>query len=244
MAMRTVQDRIAIITGASRGIGKAIALRLAREGATLCLVGRDRKALGETANAAGRYGVKAITYELDLLDDHGIARFAGYVQTGLGGVDILIHSAGLYGSGELASTSVEDLDLLYKTNVRAPLLLTQSLLEIIKKTTGQIVFINSTLGLQTRVTVGQFASTQHALKAMTDTLREELNPYGVRVLNIFAGRTATPRMAEIFRMEARTYCPELLVQPEDIAAVVTHTVQLPNTAEVTNISIRPLQKSY
>jgi NADP-dependent 3-hydroxy acid dehydrogenase YdfG len=242
--MKPLSSQVAVITGASQGIGQAIALELASHGTTLCLLGRNQNTLQETADKAGRYPGKAYSYELDLLDDGGIARFAGYVQDTLGGVDILVHSSGSYGRGELASTPIESLDLLYKANVRGPLLLTQTLLGMIKKTSGQIVFINSTLGLQTRRAMGHFASTQHAMKTSIDTLREEVNPYGVRVVSIFAGRTATPRMAGIYRVEGKSYRPELLLQPDDIAAVVANTVQLPNTAEVTDIRMRPLLKSY
>jgi NADP-dependent 3-hydroxy acid dehydrogenase YdfG len=67
---------------------------------------------------------------------------------------------------------------------------------------------------------------------------------GIRVLSVYPGRTATPRIAELFEKEARTYQPDLLMQPEDIAEMVTHSLRLPRTAEVTDIRIRPMQKSY
>jgi NADP-dependent 3-hydroxy acid dehydrogenase YdfG len=109
---------------------------------------------------------------------------------------------------------------------------------------GQIVFINSSVGLKAVGGVSQFAATQHSLKAIADSLRDEVNPDGIRVLNVFPGRTATPRQESIFQREGRTYHPELLLQPEDIAAVVVNSLTLPRTAEVTEISIRPLKKSY
>jgi NADP-dependent 3-hydroxy acid dehydrogenase YdfG len=241
---RPLSDQTAIITGASRGIGKAIALDLATHGVTLCLLGRNRRTLQETAHAAARFQAKALIYELDLMDDEGITRFAEYASNRFGGVDILVHSAGSYSRGALADTRIDDFDSLYKANVRGPYLLSQALLEMLKKRSGQIVFINSTLGLRAKSAVGPFASTQHALRALADALREEVNPYGVRVASIFAGRTATPRIAAVFEMEGKSYRPELLLQPEDIANVVTHTLQLPGTAEVTDIHIRPLMKSY
>jgi len=75
-------------------------------------------------------------------------------------------------------------------------------------------------------------------------LREEVNSDGIRVLSVYPGRTATPRVAKLFEKEGRAYQPDLLVQPEDIAEMVTHSLRLPRTAEVTDISIRPMQKSY
>ena len=73
---------------------------------------------------------------------------------------------------------------------------------------------------------------------------KEVNADGIRVLSIFPGRTATPRMEKLFAKEGRAYKPELLLQPEDVAEMVTHALRLPRTAEVTDISIRPMQKSY
>jgi NADP-dependent 3-hydroxy acid dehydrogenase YdfG len=79
---------------------------------------------------------------------------------------------------------------------------------------------------------------------MADSLRDEVNADGIRVLSVYPGRTATPRMAALFEKEGKTYRPELLMQPGDIASMVAHTLALPRTAEVTDISIRPMLKSY
>src|SRR5262249_6488743 len=77
-----------------------------------------------------------------------------------------------------------------------------------------------------------------------DSLREEVNAAGVRVLSLFLGRTASPMQASVHEMERRKYNPELLMQPEDAAAVVINALTLPRTAEVTEVSKRPLVKSY
>jgi NADP-dependent 3-hydroxy acid dehydrogenase YdfG len=115
---------------------------------------------------------------------------------------------------------------------------------MLKKQKGQIAFINSTQGLQAQARVGQFAATQHALKALADSLRDEVNSDGVRVFSVYPGRTATPRMEAIFTREGRAYKPELLLQPEDIAEVVINALMMPLTAEMTNGTIRPRVKSY
>jgi NADP-dependent 3-hydroxy acid dehydrogenase YdfG len=109
---------------------------------------------------------------------------------------------------------------------------------------GQIVFVNSSQGLNARAHSSQFAATQHAMKAIADTLREELNADGVRVLSLFPGRTATERMEKMYRQLNTPYDPGLLLQPADIASVIVHALRLPRTAEVTNISVRPFVKSY
>ena len=82
------------------------------------------------------------------------------------------------------------------------------------------------------------------MKALAEGLREEVNPSGVRVLSLFLGRTATPMQAWTYEQEGREYRPELLMQPADVASVVLNALLLPRTAEVTEIRMRPLVKSY
>jgi NADP-dependent 3-hydroxy acid dehydrogenase YdfG len=79
---------------------------------------------------------------------------------------------------------------------------------------------------------------------MTDALRSEVNDYGIRVLSVYPGRVATPRMEAMYKKDGKEYKPELLLQPKDLASVVLSVVVLPRTAEVTDISIRPALKSY
>jgi len=99
------------------------------------------------------------------------------------------------------------------------------------------------MGVHARANVGQYAATKHALKAVADSLRDEVNPDGVRVLSIFAVRTASAMQETIHRLENKVYDSQLFLQPEDIASVVVNALTLPRTAEVTDIYIRPLVKS-
>jgi NADP-dependent 3-hydroxy acid dehydrogenase YdfG len=89
----------------------------------------------------------------------------------------------------------------------------------------------------------QYDATKHALKAIADSLRAEVNSYGVRVLSVYPGRTATDMQARIHKAEDRSYRPELLLQPADVASVILNALLVPRTAEVTDIHIRPLMKT-
>ena len=242
--MEPLKDQLAVVTGASRGIGRAIALDLARHGARLCLVGRNRQALESVSGMIGSAVPSVYTVEADLTRDDDIRKLHDVLERNELRVDILIHSAGAYARGNIDEAPVADFDELYRVNVRGPYLLTQILLPALKSQRGQIVFVNSTQGQQAAANVGQYAATQHALRAIADSLRQEVNQDGVRVLSIFCGRTATPRMEKIYAMEQRPYRPEVLLQPDDVAEVVVNALCLPRTAEVTNISVRPLIKSY
>jgi NADP-dependent 3-hydroxy acid dehydrogenase YdfG len=146
----------------------------------------------------------------------------------------LIHSAGACSRGDHVDAPIGDLDALYASNVRAPCALIQELLPVLRAGGGDIVVVNSTQGSQAAGGVGQYAATQHAMRAITDSLRQEVNADGIRVCSsIHLGRTATPRQETIFSMSGRPYVPEQLVQPADVAEVLVAMLALPANAEVT-----------
>ena len=234
----------AVITGASSGIGRAIATAIASTGGSVCLVGRDPGRLEAVARIARPTARAVLIHVADLNVDAAIEVLAQRLRREFSVLDILVHCAGAFSTGTVEKTIVQQLDTLYRTNLRIPFALTQALLPFLKSQQGQIVFINSSQGLQARGNTGPFAATQHALKALTDSLRQEVNGDGIRVLSIFPGRTATPRMKALYEIEGWPYRPELLLQAEDIAQVVLNALLLPRTAEVTNVEIRPLIKSY
>lgn len=245
MTRAPLTGHVAVVAGATSAIGQAVCAALARTGVRLCLLGRDPDALEVLAK-----GVRSVTdeevtvYRVDFTADETIAALSDRLGRDADRVDILVHSAGTFEMGPHDEAPIADLDQQYRTNVRGPYLLTQALLPRLRASHGQVVFMNSTVGLEARAGVGQYASTQHALRAVADALRAEVNADGVRVLTVYLGRTATARQARIFRLEGRPYSPELLVQPDDVAQMVTAALLLPRTAEVTEIRIRPLVKSY
>jgi len=242
--MTIFHDQIAVVTGASGGIGGAIATALAESGAQVYLVGRNAERLDSIARRLLSAGAQVRPVQVDLTRDEDVAQFASRVAREHGRLDILVNSAGAIAHGKLEDAPIATMDHLYTANVRGPYMLAQQLLPLLKKPRGQIVFINSSVGLTARSGTGQFSATQHAFKALADALRDEVNGESVRVLSVFPGRTATPRIEALHAKEGRPYQPEVLLQPEDIALVVAHTLALPWTAEVTNISIRPMMKSY
>ena len=242
--MESLKGQIAVVTGASSGIGKAIALSLAGHGAEVCLVARRRELLENIAKQIQVLGSRGHSCPMDLTKDDDIRALGERVQKDFGHVNILVLCGGAISHGALDKASLADLDLMYRSNVRGHYAMLQTILPLLRKGIGQIVFVNSSAGLRSPATVGQFAATQHAFRSIADSLRDEVNADGIRVLSIYPGRTATPRISKLFEKEGRPYNPELLMQPEDVAEMVTHSLRLPRTAEVTDISIRPMQKSY
>ena len=238
----SLTNQIALVTGASSGIGKAIALALAAEGTTLCLVGRILEKLETVADAARRTARDVRCIPTDLTCDEDIHHLAARLQRDLDRVDLLIHCAGHCVPGRVESVVIGDLDRQYRINVRAPYLLTQALLPMLRSCRGQIVFVNSSAGFLASANLSQYAATKHALRAIADSLRQEVNADGIRVLSIYPGRTASPMQAAVHAMEGKVYDPDRLVQPEDISALVITALSLPRTAEVTDIHVRPFLK--
>jgi NAD(P)-dependent dehydrogenase (short-subunit alcohol dehydrogenase family) len=238
-AAPVLSGRVAVVTGAGGGIGRAIAEALAAEGALLCLVGRTASTVEATA---ARAGANALCYPTDLTDDGALMALVDRVQRDRDRVDVLVHCAGVHAMGTVAETPVSELDRQYRTNVRAPYLLTQALLSTLRRTRGQVVFVNSSVGMAARGRVGAYASSKHALRALADSLRDEVNTEGIRVLSVFLGRTASAMQAGVHAAEGREYRPHELLQPSDVATVVVTALSLPSTAEMTDVSIRPMRK--
>jgi len=241
--MRTLNVQTAVVTGASSGIGAAIALRLSTEGAKLRLIGRNADALDAIAEGARKNSPQVLTYRADLAVDEDLIKLQADLRHDCDRIDVLVHSAGVIALGPLESASLDDFDRQFRTNVRAPYALTQALLPMLRAHQGSIVFINSSAGINTRANISQYSATKHALKAVADSFRAEVNVDGIRVLTVYPGRTASPQQAAIHRAEGKTYSPKLLMQPEDVARIIIDALKVNRTAEVTDISIRPMRKT-
>jgi NADP-dependent 3-hydroxy acid dehydrogenase YdfG len=233
---------VALVTGASSGVGRAISLKLAEEGASVILVGRRVDSLKAVAKECEQVGPKASFHQLDLENGEAIQQLAKDARQEFGKLDILVHSAGMFCLGKVAEAGLADFDRQYRCNVRAPFALTQLLLPDLIRNRGQIVFINSTAGLQAPAGISQYAATKHALKALADSLREEVNSLGIRVLSIYLGRTATPMQARVRELEGKAYDPAELIQPAQVAATVADSLAMGREAEIMDVRIRPMRK--
>ncbi len=229
--------KVALVTGAGSGIGRALAHALCAAGARVVLVGRRRAALEETAALCGGRG---IVQACDLAQDADIDGLAGTLDR----LDMLVHNAALYERGTVESAPVAAFDAHYAINVRAPFLLTQRVLPLLQAAQGEIAFVNSTVvgGHAPAPELAQYSATKQALLGLANSLRAEVNPHGIRVLSVFVGRTATPMQERAARDTGNAYQPEKLLQPDDVASAILHAFTLPRTAEITDLTIRPRQK--
>lgn len=242
--MRDLSQRVAFVTGASGGIGGAVARALAERGVRLFLTGRDENRLEEAAAAcrtASPGDRDAIAHAADLADDDALEHAVAHAVELLGGVDVLVHCAGAFHLGSIGQSPEAELDRMYRVNVRVPYSLTRHLLPSLLERRGQVVFVNSTAGLKGRGEVGPYAASKAALRALADALRDEVNPRGVRVISVFPGRTASRMQEQVRRLEGEPYHPERLMQPEDVASSIVHALALPESAELTELFLRPMK---
>jgi short-subunit dehydrogenase len=238
----TFAGKKAVITGASSGIGQATAAALARHGAALWVVGRSRDRLEQALCSAASSALSVSVIEADLGDPEGAASASDALLRQLDGLDILVHCAGAISLGPIERAPVDEFDAQYHVNLRAPFVLTQALLPLLRNSQGQVVFVNSTAGLKANANAAQYSATKHGLKALADSLRDEENRNGVRVLSVFSGRASTPMQRSIAQWEGKRFQPEYLLQPEDVASAMLHSLALPRTAELTDLCLRPLRK--
>ena len=241
--MAGLKNKIAVVTGASGGIGESIAYALARNGVDLCLLGRDKSKLERLSGQLRKIHSDVQIYICDFASADNIHSVTKKINSDFRAIDILVHSAGSLMLKSLEEITEAEFDLEFAVNTRAPFLLTKLLLPAIKNRKGQIVFLNSSIAQQkARANLSIYAGSKYALRAIADSLREEVNASEVRVLSVYPGRTATAMQEDIFKFENREYRKNQLLQPEDIAQSVIDALALPRTAEITDISIRPFKK--
>ena len=239
-----VAPRLVLVTGAGSGIGRAIATALARPGTTVISVGRRPEQLGETSAAVEAAGGTAQSVTADLADDQAVAGLVRTAATAGGGrLHVLVHCAARHLTAAVDGTAPAELDAILRLNLRAPFELTRLALPLLRAARGDIVFMNSSAARSAPASNAAYAASKAGLRAFADSLRAEVNRDGVRVLSVFPGRTATAMQAAIFDMEGKSYRPELLLQPDDVATAVVAALRLPRTAELTEIHVRPTIKS-
>jgi NADP-dependent 3-hydroxy acid dehydrogenase YdfG len=239
--MALLGGKLALITGASSGIGRAIALQYGREGGDVCLLGRDSARLRYTAKEIGEQ--RAQYHSVDLAQPDEVDSFLEWFTSRVSRLDALVHSAALYAAGDLEHRSRSEFESLFSVNVRSVWQLTQRLLPLLRTASGEIVFVNSSVIRNPSVNTSIYSMTKSALKTLADSLRAEVNGDDIRVLSVIVGRTATPMQQRIAAAEGKPYRPERLLQPQDVASAVLGAIALPRTAEVTDIYLRPMQKA-
>jgi len=227
----------ALVTGATSGIGYAIADALARSGRRVLAAGRQADALARLAEAGN-----IVPTPLDILD-----RTAVEARLRDERIDILVNNAGMMPPlVPFHEMAIESIDATVAVNLTASILLTRLVATSMRdRAHGYIFFTGSTAGHAAFPNFAVYGATKAAISAFADGLRLDMAPYRVRVTEIVAGRTETNLYKPLLSEEARAamYADGTAVQPEDIAAMVLAVLSLPETANVSRFDIVPTRQA-
>ena len=230
-----LDGKVAIVTGGSRGIGRAIAVALGAEGATLVLAARSPEKLDETANVVRRAGGRAETVVAELTEEDSIRSLVAVARDKFGRLDILINNAGITHSAPLEQTRTEDLDRCWAVNARAPFILCREALPLLRQAEeATIINISSVVGVKGYPLQSAYTASKHALRGMTISLAEELRGTNIRVHVICPGGVDTD-MVQHVRPDIKK---EDLIGPEEIADLVLYLVTHKGNAVVDELHVR------
>jgi short-subunit dehydrogenase len=221
-----IGDSCILLTGAGSGIGRALALELARRGARLALVGRNRERLDQALAEIRRNGGRdAVSYPLDLSLPAGHRELVHFCMARLGGLDILVNNAGVAGFGSFVTQEPAEIDALVRTNLLGPLLLTRAALPgMIAQGRGQVVNVGSTFGAIAFAHFAAYSATKFALRGFSEALRRELEGSGVGVTYVSPRATRTAANPEaVYRLTERA--GNAVDTPEAIAPRIADAIE-------------------
>src|SRR3712207_5023510 len=183
-----LKGKVAVVTGASSGIGEATVLELASRGASVVAAARSVEKLEDLARRAAAYGVRIV--ETDVADRGSVEAMVGTAAEEFGRIDVLVNNAGLGLSGRVAELRAEDLRYVFEVNTVGPLNCVQAALPRMGDG-GRIINVSSVVGKRAIPKVGGYCSTKFALNALSDALRVEVAGRGVSVTSVYPGTTRT-----------------------------------------------------
>jgi NAD(P)-dependent dehydrogenase (short-subunit alcohol dehydrogenase family) len=234
--MGQLEGKVVLITGASRGIGLAMAKALGQEGARLILVARNRGRLEQAAAQAPGAVMSAV---IDVTKPGDVKRLFATVQKRIGRLDVLINNAGVFTFKPFRKTTLDDWWRNLATNLTSIFLTTQAALRLLKRSRGDVVNILSISSRVAFANCSAYTASKFGALGLTDVLRRELHAQGIRVTAILPGMTNT-RMKKEFDFPLHG---QDLLQPEDVAAAVLSALVQPRRATVEEILVMPSRGS-
>ncbi|UTE71798.1 3-ketoacyl-ACP reductase [Rossellomorea marisflavi] len=221
---QSIEGKIAYITGAGRGIGKATALELAKAGVHLGLMARTESALEETAEEARTYGVEAVTASVDIADLSSVEAAVSSLQSALGDADILINNAGIGVYGEFLELEPAEWKRAFEVNVFGTYHVTRTVLpQLIEKNGGDIIMISSSSGLKGTAKSSAYCGSKFALQGFSESLMQEVRPHNIRVMTLNPSLVATDLT---FGDKLKETDTSKYMQPEDLAEHMVSLLKL------------------
>jgi NAD(P)-dependent dehydrogenase (short-subunit alcohol dehydrogenase family) len=234
---RVLAGKAALITGGNRGIGKAIALRLASLGADIAICGRDEQALWNTADELATHGVRVHAERADVTRSAEVALLVEQTEAALGGISILVNNAGMGLFGPLQEKTEQEWDTLMSTNLKSVFLVSRSVVPgMVRRKSGDIINISSLAGKSTFAGGAIYCASKWALQGLSGCMAEDLRAYGIRVATVCPGSVFT----EFSGRGPKD--PGKVLGARDVAHAVAMIVTQGPQSFLSEIHLRPISK--
>jgi len=233
--MESLKGKKALITGAGKGIGKALAIAFAKEGIDVALLSRTTSDLEKVAAEVRTFGVNAIVVAADVSDEQSVNDAAATVLKDFGTIDILINNAGIGRFGNFMDLSADAWTEVIHINLMGTYFVTRAFLpSMIAQKSGDIINISSTAGLKGNAMTSAYSASKFAVIGLTESLMAEVRKHNIRA-NVLVPSTVATDMALDLKLTDGN--PEKVMQPEDIAELLVSQLKLPRRVMVVNSSI-------
>jgi 3-oxoacyl-[acyl-carrier protein] reductase len=243
MSMAKLTGKVALITGASAGIGHAAALALASEGANLVVTARRAERLNTLVAEAAKFGVKAIAVPGDMREEATAKAVVAAAQKEFGRIDILVANAGVGNYKDLVDTSVAEYDDMMDGNMKSSWIIARHTVPtMIAQKDGLILFVSSMAGVYGFAGEATYCATKFAQVGFAQGLDKELRPHGIKVGTINPGGVKTEFAIGKGRTESEVAASGML-DPADVAQAILFACTQPKLARIIQIQMRPMEES-
>lgn len=239
-----LQGKVALVTGASSGIGEATAVALAAEGAAVAIAARRVDRLDTLKTKLEAEGARVVAVELDVTDEAACRAAVERTVQELGGLDIVINNAGVMLLGPIEGADTQDWRRMVETNVLGLMYVTHAALPHLLERGGDVVQVSSVAGRVARAGSGVYNASKFAVGAFSESLRQEVTTRGVRVTLVEPGAVATELQSHITHADTKAGIEKWIagmrpLQSDDIARAVVYAVTQPAHVSVNELTIRP-----
>ncbi len=247
-AGRPLSGKVALVTGASSGIGEATALALAQAGAAVAIGARRADRLEALAAKLRDDGARVLALDLDVTDEAACRDAVARTRAELGGLDVLVNNAGVMLLGTIVGADVEDWRRMLSTNVLGLMYTTHAAIDgMLEQGSGDVVNVSSVAGRTARKGAGVYNASKWAVNAFSESLRQEVTTRGVRVSLVEPGAVATELTDHITQPDAKADVQRMVggmtpLQAEDVARAIVYVVTQPPHVAVNEVLVRPTEQ--
>lgn len=233
--MEKLQGKTALITGGSRGLGKATALALAAEGVAIIITGRDEAALQQTVKEIEAFGVRAMYSVFDISDLEAVKKGIAPIEAEFGPIDILINNAGIAAFGSFMEMDPEKWEEILKVNVLGMYYVTRQILPgMIARNVGDIINVSSTAGIRGNAGTSAYSASKFAVVGLSESLMMEVRKNNIRVSTLLPSTIASEMSLSLNITDGN---PEKVLQPEDFAELIVAQLKFNRRAMLKSASL-------